>query len=257
MYQGDILDLNNKLDIEVRGLTKTYRGSSEEALKGISLSVQKGEFMGLLGPNAAGKTTMISIMCGLLKLTGGEVSVCGTDLRKNPGAIRRMIGLVPQDIALYPAMTLRENIEFFASMHGLSGKALKSRVADGLAAMQLEQHARKKASDCSGGIKRRANLVAGIIHRPELVFLDEPTVGVDVQSRNLIFEFVKDINRKGTTVVYTTHYMEEAEALCGRVVIIDDGRVIRDGAPADLARGEGCNDLGELFLKLTGKKLRE
>ncbi len=251
------LSARQAISIEVKGLVKAYRGSPEDALRGIDLTVRRGEFLGLLGPNAAGKTTMISIMCGLLAITRGDVNVGGHDISRKPGAVRRMIGLVPQDIALYPALTLKENIVFFARMHGLRGKELKRRVDHGLESLMLGPHAAKKAAACSGGIKRRANLVAGMVHGPDLVFLDEPTVGVDVQSRNLIFEYVRGLNSGGTTIVYTTHYMEEAQDLCSRVVIIDDGRVICDGGPTDLIARQGCANLGELFLNLTGKKLRE
>ncbi|HOO71696.1 MAG TPA: ABC transporter ATP-binding protein [Spirochaetota bacterium] len=251
------MDNHKDVSIEVRGLVKSYRGSGEDALKGVDLLVRKGEFFGLLGPNAAGKTTMISIMCGLLSITRGDVYVSGIDIKKRPGAVRSLIGLVPQDIALYPALTIRENIEFFARMHGLEGKSLKENAGRALDTLQLGQHAGKKVAACSGGIKRRANLVAGMIHSPGLVFLDEPTVGVDVQSRNLIFEYVRELNAGGTTIIYTTHYMEEAEDLCSRVVIIDDGGVVCDGVPAALIAEKGCRDLGELFLSLTGKQLRE
>ena len=248
---------NSDISIEVSNLVKKYRNADDEALRGISLSVNNGEFFGLLGPNAAGKTTMISVLCGLINVTGGDVFVRGVDVRKNPLKIRRIIGLVPQEIALYPAMTLKENITFFGQMYGLHGAELKRAVEQSLSIVRLEQHASKKISQCSGGIMRRANLVAGLIHGPELVFLDEPTVGVDAQSRNLIEEYVCELNKAGTTIVYTTHYMEEAETLCSRIVIIDNGMIIKDGSPRQLIDSEDCSNLGEVFLKLTGKQLRE
>lgn len=243
--------------IDVQNLVKRYRTSHEEALKGVSLSVNAGEFFGLLGPNAAGKTTLISIMCGLVNITEGSVIVRDMNINKNPGGIRNLIGLVPQDIALYPSMTIRENITFFGQMHGLRKKRLKDRLDFCLNVVKLEGHANKKVSQCSGGIMRRANLMAGLIHEPELVFLDEPTVGVDAQSRNLIAEYVQELNRAGTTIVYTTHYMEEAQEMCHRVVIIDNGIIVKDGSPDKLIDDEGCSNLGEVFLKLTGKELRE
>lgn len=243
--------------INVQSLIKRYRGSQEEALKGVSLSVSAGEFFGLLGPNAAGKTTLISIMCGLVHITEGAVIVRDIDMLKNPGRIRKLIGLVPQDIALYPSMTIRENIIFFGQMHGLRGKKLRERVDFCLNMVRLEGHAHKRISRCSGGIVRRANLMAGLIHEPELVFLDEPTVGVDAQSRNLISEYVQGLNRAGATIVYTTHYMEEAQSMCSRIMIIDNGMIIKDGSPDNLIKDEGCSNLGEVFLKLTGKELRE
>lgn len=243
--------------IDVKNLIKRYGNSHEEALKGVSLNVGAGEFFGLLGPNAAGKTTLISIMCGLVNITDGSVMVRDININKNPRKIRSLIGLVPQDIALYPSMTIRENINFFGQMYGLKGKKLKERVDFCLGVVQLGAHAGKKVSQCSGGIMRRANLMAGLIHEPELVFLDEPTVGVDAQSRNLISEYVQELNRAGATIVYTTHYMEEAQSLCSRIVIIDNGIIITDGSPARLIKEERCLNLGEVFLKLTGKELRE
>jgi ABC-2 type transport system ATP-binding protein len=244
--------------IEVKNLKKLYQGAVELALKGVNLSIDEGEFFGLLGPNAAGKTTLISIMCGLLKISEGEVLVAGTDVAKNPARIKKSIGLVPQEIALYQNLTIKENLYYFGQMHGLFGYELKRRVAEYLAVVELSAHARKIVSKCSGGIKRRANLIAGMIHKPAIVFLDEPTLGVDAQSRNLIFEYLRSLKEEGITFIYTTHYMEEAENLCSRIMIIDNGNAIAGGSPSELIKSNpGCNDLGQVFLKLTGKSLRD
>jgi ABC-2 type transport system ATP-binding protein len=248
----------SKTIIEVKQLRKKYKGSDEEALKGIDLSIYVGENFGFLGPNAAGKTTLISIICGLLKFNSGEVTLKGIDVKKFPKKIRKIVGLVPQEIALYPSLTVKENLEFFSRMHGITGKTLKEKVNASLNIVKLEQHQSKLISRCSGGIKRRTNLVAGLIHNPPVILLDEPTLGVDAQTRNLIFEYLEQLNKQGTTIIYTTHYMREAENLCHRVLIIDDGNIITSGTPDELIKKhDGCSDLGQVFLKLTGKELRE
>lgn len=244
--------------VEVVGLKKRYRGADDEALRGIDLSIEKGEIIGLLGPNSAGKTTLISILCGILKFNTGQVLVNSINLKYFPKQIRSFIGLVPQEIALYPNLTILENLLFFGKIQGLSGKTLQDKVADLIKAVKLEQHCAKLVSRCSGGIKRRANLIAGLIHNPSLIFLDEPTLGVDPQSRNLIFDYIKELNKQGVTIVYTTHYIKEAETICDRIQIIDNGLIVASGTPEELIkRNNGCADLGEVFLKLTGKDLRE
>lgn len=244
--------------IEVKDLHKKHNGSYEEALKGVDLSIYEGENFGLLGPNAAGKTTLISIICGVLKFHIGRVIVNGIDVNRYPKQIRSLIGLVPQEIALYPNLTVKENIAFFGRMHGFSGKDLKEKVNYFLNVVKLEQHQSKYVSRCSGGIKRRVNLVAGLIHNPRIIFLDEPTLGVDAQSRNLIFEYIEQLNRHGATIIYTTHYIKEAENLCNRVMIIDNGNIVTCGTPEELIfKHDNCSDLGQVFLKLTGKDLRE
>ncbi|HOY32812.1 MAG TPA: ABC transporter ATP-binding protein [Bacteroidales bacterium] len=244
--------------IRISDLKKTYKGNSEEVLKGVDLEIFKGEFFGLLGPNAAGKTTLISIICGLLKFDSGSVDVNGIDISKHYRQINQFIGLIPQEIALYPTLTIRENLEFFGEMHGLSGNTLKNTIDEYISVVQLEHHSRKRIANCSGGIKRRANLIAGLVHDPEIIFLDEPTLGVDAQSMNLIYDYLRKLNGSGKTIIYTTHYMKEAETLCNRVTIIDDGEIIAKGVPAELiADNPGCSDLGQVFIKLTGRELRD
>ncbi len=244
--------------ISIKNLHKRYKGSSVDALNGISLTITAGEFYGILGPNAAGKTTLISLLCGLFPPTAGAVTFNQPGFDNTPSAVKKIIGLVPQDIALFASLTVRENISYFGQMHGLYGKTLNKNVSGLLSRLQLEIHAGKKISNCSGGIKRRTNLAAGMVHNPEILILDEPTVGVDAQSRKLIFDYLKELNRDETTILYTTHYMNEAEELCSAVSIIDNGLVIATGTPEELVnRCDDCNDLGEFFLKLTGKALRE
>jgi ABC-2 type transport system ATP-binding protein len=239
-------------------LTKRYKGSDEDALKSIHMMVHKGEFLGLLGPNSAGKTTFASIICGISRPSSGKVEIFDTDIAQFSRQLKRKIGLVPQEIALYESLTVRENILLYGHLLDIHGKQLQKKVKDLIRLFNLEEHQFKLISKCSGGIKRRVNLICGIIHEPGLLLLDEPTLGVDTQLREMIFEYLVELNKNGTTIIYTTHYMKEAELLCSRVNIIDHGKIIADGKPADLiAINKGCSDLGEVFLKITGRDLRD
>jgi len=244
--------------IVFRDLTKFYKGSDEPAIDHLSLEIRKNEIFGLLGPNGAGKTTTISILCGLFTPTEGEVFIDGLDIRTHLEEIKYLIGVVPQEVALYPTLTGMENLTFFGNMFGLKGRELKSRIDEYLHRFGLEKYARKKISVYSGGMKRRINLIAGLLHKPKILFLDEPTVGIDVQSRNVILEFLHELQREGTTIIYTSHYMEEAEKLCSRVAIIDFGKIIAIGDPKELvASNPEFKNLEMMFLQLTGKDLRD
>ena len=243
--------------IEVDKLTKIYNGSAAPALNSISLRIEKGFFFGLLGPNGAGKTTAVSILCGLMKPTAGAVSVFGLSFTKNKTEIKKLMGVVPQDIALYDSLTAGENLEYFGTLYGLRGDVLKLRITESLSIFGLEQSRNKMIKYFSGGMKRRINLAAGILNRPEILFLDEPTAGIDVQSRTVIAEYLKEINRQGTTVIYTSHMMEEAESLCSHIAVLDNGKIIADGTPAGLISRHQCSGLENLFLKLTGRKMRD
>jgi ABC-2 type transport system ATP-binding protein len=244
--------------ISTRELKKKYKGSDLDALKGVNLTVYKGEFFGLLGPNSAGKTTLNSLICGLISPTSGDVFVFEKNIRYSLVDIKKMIGLVPQETALYATLTVRENITFFGKMYGISGAELRKKVDRFIDFFNLGEHQSKLISRCSGGIKRRVNLICGLIHDPALLLLDEPTLGVDIQLRTMIFDYLTDLNSKGTTILYTTHYMKEAEMLCNRVNIIDHGKILADGKPSDLiAENNGCSDLGQVFLKITGRDLRD
>ena len=244
--------------IAISSLRKRYNSNTEDTLKGIELVINQGEFYGILGPNSAGKTTLISVMCGLLKFNSGRIMIDQQDITSSRNNTKKKIGLVPQEIALYPKLTVKENMAYFGQMHGIFGKDLKDSVDVLLDKLQLYKHADKRISRCSGGIKRRTNIAAGMIHQPKILILDEPTVGVDAQSRNLIFEYLKQLNSVGTTILYTTHYLGEAEELCSRVSVIDDGLIVENGSPESLIqKHENCDDLGDVFLKITGKALRE
>jgi ABC-2 type transport system ATP-binding protein len=244
--------------IEIKNLSKRYKGSDDLALKDITLDIYPCEIFGLLGPNGAGKTTTISILCGLFKPTSGNIMIDGLNLSSEPDQIKKVIGVVPQDIALYPTLTAVENLTFFGNMYGLKGKMLKEIIMYRLTLFGLERFAKKKISSFSGGMKRRVNLIAGLLHSPKILFLDEPTAGIDVQSKIVILEFLHEINKKGTTIIYTSHYMEEAENLCSRVSIIDRGSIISTGNPKELvADHPEFKNLENLFLYLTGKDLRD
>jgi len=249
---------NNKHIIEIKHLTKIYKGSSTPAIDDINLDISTGEIFGLLGPNGAGKTTTISILCGLFSPTSGNVFIDGMDYQHTSETIKNIIGVVPQDIALYPTLTARENLTFFGHLYGLKGRKLKSRIDECLELFRLEKNAGKKIKTFSGGMKRRINLIAGILHKPKIIFLDEPTVGVDVQSRNVILEHLKNINQEGTTLIYTSHYMEEAENFCSKVAIIDKGEIIIEGQPEELIKSnEEYTNLESIFLQLTGRAVRD
>jgi ABC-2 type transport system ATP-binding protein len=244
--------------IEIRELTKIYKGSDEPAVNSLSLDIFPNEIFGLLGPNGAGKTTTISILCGLFPATKGRVTIDGINSQTDLEKIKQIIGVVPQDIALYPTLTGRENLTFFGNMYGLYGSELRDKVNHYLAEFGLEKHAGKTVDKYSGGMKRRVNLIAGLLHDPKIIFLDEPTVGIDVQSRVVILNYLKEINKKGVTIIYTSHYMEEAENLCTRVAIIDRGSIIAMGNPQELLAGNPeFKNLENIFIHLTGKDMRD
>jgi ABC-2 type transport system ATP-binding protein len=244
--------------IAIHDLVKIYKGNEEAALNGISLDVPHGEIFGLLGPNGAGKTTTINILCGTLTATSGRITIDGMDTRQNRDKVKHLIGVAPQDIALYPTLSARENLLFIGSMYGLKGKQLRERVDHCLGVFGLARFANRQIRTYSGGMKRRINLIAGILHQPKILFLDEPTVGIDVQSRNVIIEYLKNLNAEGTTIIYTSHYMEEAELLCSSIAVIDQGRIIVEGRPQEMIGSQpGYSNLESIFLQLTGRKLRD
>jgi ABC-2 type transport system ATP-binding protein len=216
------------------------------AVDGVGFEVAPGETYGLLGPNGAGKTTTISMICGLLRRDGGEVTVAGASLDDDPGQVKAAIGYVPQDVALYPDLSGLENLRFWGRMYGLAGRDLAERVEATLEVVGLTERAGDKVGDYSGGMQRRLNIAAGMLHRPRLLVLDEPTVGVDPQSRNAILSNVEALGGQGIAVLYTTHYMEEAERLCDRVGIIDQGRLIAEGTRRELVARVGERDRIEL-----------
>lgn len=222
------------MSIELRNLVKRY--GSSLAVDNISLKIEKGEIFGLLGPNGAGKSTTIKMIMGLLKPNRGEIYVKGMDVRKDSLDVKRFLGLVPQDIAIYDGITARENVEFFGKLYGLRGKNLKNGVDEALEFTGLKDKEKKKPKKFSGGMKRRLNIACAIVHQPEIIIMDEPTVGIDAQSRNHILDSVKELNKRGTTIIYTSHYMEEVETIAQRVGIIDYGKLIAVGTKDELKK---------------------
>lgn len=246
------------LAIEITNLHKQYKGSFTPALDGLSLFVRKNQIMGLLGPNGAGKTTSINIMCGLVKPDQGRAMIYGKDCVKNRLEIRRMIGVVPQQIALFQHLTGWENFNYIGRLYGLSDQVIRQRAGLLLERLGLDKHGDKRVGRYSGGMKRRANIIASLLHEPNLLILDEPTAGVDVQSRAMILSFLKDYREQGKTIVYTSHLLEEAEQLCDEVVIVDEGKFVVSGPPDELvAQTVDCRRLEDVFLHYTGHSVRD
>lgn len=219
--------------LSLTGVSKAFGKTT--VVDNVDLTVEKGSFIGLLGPNGAGKTTTISIISGLIDADSGCCEVAGFDVARETARVKKVLGVVPQDIAIYPELSARQNLQFFGSMYGLRGKELTNRITDALTRVGLSDRATKPvAGKFSGGQKRRLNIAAALLHRPGILILDEPTVGVDPQSRNHIFDTLRELNREGMTIIYVTHYMEEVEALCSEVAIIDHGTVIERGTLTDI-----------------------
>jgi ABC-2 type transport system ATP-binding protein len=224
-------------------LRKRY--GERTAVDGVGFSIAPSETYGLLGPNGAGKTTTISMICGLLERDGGSVTVDGRAVDIGTAAAKNAIGYVPQELAIYPELTATENLRFFGQLYGMKGADLKRRIGEVLEIIGLDDRAGERTDQFSGGMKRRLNIGIGLLHQPKLLVLDEPTVGVDPQSRNAILSSVEELGRKGMAILYTTHYMEEAERLCNRVAIVDHGKVIGVGSPAQLVASLGVGHLIE------------
>jgi len=244
--------------LEVSHLRKAY--GQLVAVSDVSFTLQRGELMGLLGPNGAGKTTTVSMIAGLVTPDAGEVRIAGEALKGDADPKKLRIGLVPQDLALYEELTAQDNLLFFGALFGLSGAAADAAITSVLTLVGLADRRRDRVGTFSGGMKRRLNLAAGLLHDPDILLLDEPTVGVDPQSRNAIFDNLEELKRRGKALLYTTHYMEEAERLADRVVIIDRGCVIANESVAQLRGGGSAaagGSLEEVFLSLTGRTLRD
>ncbi|WP_035666993.1 ABC transporter ATP-binding protein [Flavobacterium sp. KJJ] len=228
------------------------------SLNDVSLEIKEGQIFGLLGPNGAGKTTLISMLCGLIKPTSGHFTIDDLNYTDHSSQIKKIIGVVPQEYALYPTLTARENLHYFGSMYGLKGSNLKDKVIETLDLLGLLKFADKRIETFSGGMKRRVNLIAGILHNPKVLFLDEPTVGVDVQSKNAILDYLKVLNQNGTTIIYTSHHLAEAEDFCTNIAILDQGKIYAQGTPSSLIEStQEARNLEEVFISLTGNDLRD
>jgi ABC-2 type transport system ATP-binding protein len=245
--------MNGKQAIEVRNLEKSF--GDLKAVRGVSFQASQGEILSLLGPNGAGKSTTISMLAGLLEPDGGEASIMGHSVVSQPQQARASLGVVPQDIALYPDLSARENLTFWGKMYGLRGPALKARVDEVLKVIGLSERQRDRVGTFSGGMKRRVNIGAALLHKPDVVIMDEPTVGIDPQSRRHILDNVKELNRQGMTVLYTTHYMEEAEELSDHIAIMDQGEIIACGTHAELIRMVGEQTRIDLTLNVEAETL--
>lgn len=244
--------------IQIDQLSKKYKGAENFSVSSLDLNINEGEIFGLLGPNGAGKTTLISMLSSLLKPTSGSFAIGGLNYKDHQKQLKQFIGTVPQEYALYPSLTAQENLMYFGSMYGIGKSNLKNDIQSHLETLGLSEFANKKIKTFSGGMKRRINLIAGILHNPKVLFLDEPTVGVDVQSRNVIIEHLKQLNAQGTTIIYTSHHLNEAEEFCTRVAIIDHGTIVCQGEPKKLiAEHENARHLEDVFLEKTGKALRD
>ncbi len=242
-------------EIVITDLVKTY--GDVRAVDGLNLDIRKGEFFGFLGPNGAGKTTTISILCGLLEPSAGSVHIAGLDIRKDMSKIKERIGVCPQESAAFKFLTGMENIQLFGKLHGMDSHVLKQRSTDLVSQSDFSDSARRRVKGYSGGMLRQLNLLMALISDPEIVFLDEPTVGMDARARRRTWEYIQSFKDQGKTVILTTHYIEEAQALSDRVAIIDYGELVALGTPEALMEQHEAKDLEEVFLKITGRRIAE
>ena len=242
--------------ISIEGLSFRYPGRRENCLNDLNLKVEQGERFGLFGPNGAGKTTLLHLLTSIIRFREGTISYFGEPFRAS-SVQKRKLGFVPQEYAFYEDLTPVENLYFFAAQYGLSLRESKSRAEELLDVMGLKKVSGIRVREFSGGMKRRLNLAIGVIHQPVILILDEPTVGVDVQTRHSIIEYLLELNSRGTTLVYTSHQLYEAEKLCNRVALMDEGRILVHDNLDDIAGNEKANRLEALFLSLTGKALRD
>jgi len=241
----------------VEHLDFRYPGSEDVLLSGLNLAIAKGESFGLFGPNGAGKTTLMNLMTGVLKPSAGEISLLGHKMGGSGKKVNRLFGFVPQDFSFYRELSAVENLEFYGAWAGLDSKRTKKRTAELLSILGLEDVKDKEVGKFSGGMKRRINLAIGVIHNPSILFLDEPTVGVDVQTRHAIISYLKELNDNGTTLIYTSHQLSEAETLCRQMALIDSGKIIAEGTLEELSKKYKKKSLEELFISLTGKEFRD
>jgi ABC-2 type transport system ATP-binding protein len=241
--------------VVIENLTKEYE--DVRAVDCLSISIREAEVFGLLGPNGSGKTTTINCLTGLLKPTKGTVMVGGFDLQTENSKAREILGVSPQETAVYPYLTGRENVKLFGAMYSVPKVTLDARADEMMEKVGLLDEAGRRVGKYSGGMKRRVSIAMALVNDPRIVLLDEPTVGMDPQSRRAIWDFILELRDKGKTVVLTTHYMEEAEELCDRIGIIDHGRLIALGSPAELRSKYGARDLEDVFIQLTGRRIRE
>ncbi len=246
----------NPLAINITNLDFVYPGQSNAIFSNLSFSVAAGSRFGLFGPNGAGKTTLMNLMTGLLSFETGSIRIAGREIKNKDNSVKKLFGFVPQELSFYPELTPVENLQFFGAWSGLNSDEIEQRTAELLQMLGLLDVRNKPVEKFSGGMKRRINLAIGVIHRPEILFLDEPTVGVDVQTRYAIIDYLKELNKKGTTLIYTSHQLNEAEDLCDTIALIDKGNIIVHDKLHHLLNVHGQRGLEELFLDITGKNYR-
>jgi ABC-2 type transport system ATP-binding protein len=250
------MGLGDELAVNVENLGFHYPGDDGVAFSGLNLKVRRGQRFGLFGPNGAGKTTLLSLMTGLLSADEGSIHLLGLDIRKKDKEVNKLLGFVPQDFSFYQELSPVENLEFFGAWSGLNRQQIKTRTNELLHILGLENVRNKAVEKFSGGMKRRVNLAIGVIHNPAILILDEPTVGVDVQTRHAIINYLLELNKNGTTLIYTSHQLSEAEDLCEEMALIDEGKIIVQDSLSELLREHRQESLEDLFLNLTGKAYR-
>lgn len=243
--------------IKIKNICKRYNSSDVDSLKNVSFSIAKNDRFGILGPNGAGKTSLISIVCGVFEASKGEVLYFSNNKSIDLQYFKSVTGYVPQEYAFYHELTPMQNLEYFGAFYNLSKTEIEQNSIEILEKLGLADVANKKINTFSGGMKRRINLAIGIIHKPEFLFLDEPTVGVDVQSKNAILNFLLELNNQGTTIIYTSHILSEAESFCNNIALIDNGKLIANGNIQDLLKTHNHKDLESLFINLTGEDYRD
>ena len=241
--------------LKVKEIEKSY--GERKAVKGISFNVKVGEILGFLGPNGAGKSTSINMIATVVNYDRGSIFFLDKEVKRNENYLKQNLGVVPQDIAVFSDLSAYDNVKFFCSLYGFKGKELRKNVEEALNFVGLWDRRKDLPSQFSGGMKRRLNIACAIAHKPKLLIMDEPTVGIDPQSRNNILETVKKLNSTGTTIIYTSHYMEEVENICTNLIIMDEGTIIEEGTKEQLKSKYSKDNLEELFLELTGKELRD
>ncbi len=244
--------------VEIKNVSRKYKNAVRPAVDNLSFAIPKQSIFGLLGPNGAGKTTLISMLCGLFKADSGEIVINEKSISSNLKETKQIIGVVPQEIALYSKLTAYENLMFLGQMYGIETNELKKRISENLKILGLKENADQQIQTFSGGMKRRVNLIAGILHHPKLLILDEPTVGVDIQSKTAIIERLKRLNAEhSTTIFYTSHHLHEAEDFCSHIAIIDEGKLIAQGKTTELIKENNCSTIEEVYLKITGHRFRD
>ncbi len=247
----------NQPAININNVFFRYPGQDKPFLENFNLTIQKGKRFGLFGPNGSGKTTLMMLMTGLLSPQKGTIDLLGNDIQKNDATVKKLFGFVPQDFSFYQELSPVENLQYFGALSGLKKNEIKEKTNLLLDILGLVKEKNTPVKKFSGGMKRRVNIAIGVIHSPQILFLDEPTVGVDVQTRSAIIDYLKELNKNGTTLIYTSHQLIEAEELCDHIALVNEGKIIAHDSLASLLNQYGTDALEDLFLNLTGKKYRD